>query len=191
MRFVLRLLLSIAVALCVGFGLSYYALTDGRLFGAREIGPWISWPDVGAPSPNPYTRGHLTRDGALQLGRSEGLQFIATTDSAGGPLDLACTYRLDGRVPVSAFWTLAAVNADWVNLSASPTQPAIRSSEVVRDTSGALRVSVGTRLSPYTWLELAGSGAFSLVLTLYDTTALSGSASADLSLPTITRGDCA
>lgn len=191
MRFVLRLLLAIAVALTVGFGLSYYALTDGRLFGAREFGPWVSWPDVGSPAPSPYTRGHIAREGAFQLGRSEGLQFIARTDSTGEPLDLSCTYRLDGRVPVSAFWTLTAVNEDWVNLAATPAQLAIRSSEVVRDNSGSLIVYVGRHLSPYTWLELSGTGPFRLVLNLYDTTALTGAASSDLPLPTITRGECA
>ena len=34
MRFVFYLLMMIAVALGVGFGLSYYALTDGRLKSA-------------------------------------------------------------------------------------------------------------------------------------------------------------
>ena len=53
MRFVLRLLMSIAVALSLGFGLSYYALTDGRLFGAVSLRPWTAWPDIGSPNPNP------------------------------------------------------------------------------------------------------------------------------------------
>src|SRR5690606_12247799 len=103
----------IAVALSVGFGLSYYALTDGRLFGAVQLGPWTTWPDIGSPSPNPYTRGHITREAALQMGRSEGLVFVATSDSAGAPLDRACSYRVDGHVPVSTFWTLVAVDEDW------------------------------------------------------------------------------
>ncbi len=190
MRFVLRLLMSIAVALSVGFGLSYYALTDGRLFGAVSLGPWTTWPDIGSPSPNPYTSGHITRAAALQLGRSEGLQFVAATDSDGATLDLACTYRLDGHVPVSTFWTLTAVDGDWVNLAAPDTDAALRSSEVIRQPDGALRIHVGTQLRPGTWLELAGSGPFSLVLTLYDTTALSSFASSDLTMPSITLEEC-
>lgn len=191
MRFVFHLLLMIGVALGVGFGLSYSALTDGRLFGAVQVGPWITWPDVGAPGPNPYTRAHLTREAALQLGRSEGLQFVAHTDSDGEPLDLACTYRLAGHVPVSTFWTLVAVDADWVNLSAPGADPALRSSDVARTDDGALLVHIGTGLAPYTWLELAGSGPFSLVLTLYDTTALSGFSSTSMNLPSLTREGCA
>jgi hypothetical protein len=189
-RFVLRLLMSIAVALSLGFGLSYYALTDGRLFGAVSLGPWTSWPDIGAPNPNPYTSGHITREASLQLGRSEGLRFVATTDSDGAPLDLACSYRLDGHVPVSTFLTLVAVDADWVNLAAAGTGAALRSSEVVRVDDGALRIHVGTQLRPMTWLELSGTGPFSLVLTLYDTTALSSFVSADMTMPSITLEDC-
>lgn len=190
MRFVLRLLMSIAVALAVGFGLSYYALSDGRLFGAAMLGPWIAWPDIGSPSPNPYTRGHITREAALQLGRSEGLRFVANTDSNGDPLDLACTYRVDGHVPVSTFWTLSAVDEDGVNLAAPDADTALRSSEVVRTPEGAMSIHVGTRLRPGTWLELDGSGPFSLVLTLYDTTALSSFSSPDVTMPSITLEEC-
>jgi hypothetical protein len=190
-RFVLRLLMSIAVALSLGFGLSYYALTDGRLFGAVSLGPWTAWPDIGSPNPNPYTSGHITREASLQLGRSEGLRFVAATDSDGAPLDLACSYRLDGHVPVSTFWTLVAVDTDWVNLAAPGTDAALRSSEVIRATDGAIRIHVGTRLRPMTWLELSGTGTFSLVLTLYDTTALSSFAAADMTMPSITMEDCA
>ena len=191
MRFVLLLLTSIAVALATGFGLSYYALTDGRLFGASEIGPWVSWPDLGSASPNPYSRGHLTREAVLQLGRAEGLQFVATTDSAGNALDLSCTYVLEGHVPVSSVWTLAAVDAEGVNLAASGTELALRSSEIVRNNAGAIVVSIGKVLSPGSWLELAGTGAFSLRLTLYDTTAFSGFGSDNDTMPSITRGKCA
>lgn len=191
MRFVLLLLFAIATALVTGFGLSYYALTDGRLFGAAQIGAWVSWPDLGSDAPNPYTRGHLTREAALQLGRAEGLQFLATTDTAGEALDLSCTYALSGHVPVSSFWTLVAVDAAGHNLAAPGADLAMRSSEVARDNSGAMTVHVGTSLSPGNWLELAGTGPFTLKLTLYDTTAFSSFASGNDTMPTITRGDCA
>lgn len=190
MRFVLLLLTAIAVALATGFGLSYYALTDGRLFGASEIGPWISWPDLGSASPNPYSRGHLTREAALQLGRAEGLQFVATTDSAGEALDLSCSYTLEGHVPVSSFWTLVAVDTKGINLAAPGTDLALRSSEIARTTAGAAIIHVGKTLAPGNWLELSGSGPFALELTLYDTTAFSGFGSDNDTMPSITRGAC-
>ena len=87
MRFLIQLLSMVAVALVVGFGLSYYALTDGRLLGALKVGPWAAWPAVGSASPDPYTRAYLARTGALQLGQGEGLAFTAADDSDGHPLD--------------------------------------------------------------------------------------------------------
>src|SRR5687768_3972664 len=108
----------IAVALSVGFGLSYYALTDGRLFGVARVGPWTAWPDVGSNTPNPYTRGHLAREASLQLGQSEGLQFSADTDSQGEPLTLDCGYRIEGKTPLATFWTLVAVDSFGRNLAA-------------------------------------------------------------------------
>ncbi|WP_375449572.1 DUF1214 domain-containing protein [uncultured Devosia sp.] len=191
MRFVIHLLLMIAVALGVGFGLSYYALTDGRLFGATVVGPWMAWPDVGSAAPNPYTRGHLARVAGLQLGRSEGLQFTATTDSAGDPLTLACAYRIEGTTPLATFWTLAAVDMAGVNLARPGEDAAIRSSTIARPADGSILIHVGTRLAPQNWLELAGSGTFHLVLTLYDTAVFSGLGTETVTMPTIVREACA
>ncbi|WP_169194662.1 DUF1214 domain-containing protein [Devosia sp. MC1541] len=189
MAFVLRLLVAIAVALSIGFGLSYYALTDGRFIAANMLGPWITWQDVGVPNPNPYTRSQIAREGALQLGRSEGLRFTAATDSAGKALDLSCTYRISGRVPISSFWTLSAVDSDWRNLAAPGEDLALRSSELVRDNDRSFRIYVGPHVMPMNWLELAGSGQYELVLTLYDTTAFSGFTN-DTVMPSITEEHC-
>ncbi|WP_316359502.1 DUF1214 domain-containing protein [Devosia sp.] len=190
MRFVFYLLMMIAVALGVGFGLSYYALTDGRLFGVAQVGPWHAWPDVGAHTPNPYTRGHLARTAAFELGQSEGLEFIAAIDSDGEPLTRDCAYRIEGKTPLATFWTLVAVDEDGINVAAPDVAPAMRSSGIARADDGSIIINVGTSLLPQNWLELTGEGPFKLVLTLYDTAAFSGFSS-DASMPSIIRGDCA
>ena len=190
MRFVLYLLMMISVALTIGFGLSYYALTDGRLFGVAQVGPWHAWPDVGANAPNPYTRGHLARMAAFELGQSEGLQFIATTDSDGQPLTRDCAYRILGNTPLATFWTLVAQDEAGINIAAPDVAPAMRSSAIARADDGSIIINVGTHLLPLNWLELTGEGPFKLVLTLYDTAAFSGFSS-DASMPAIIRGACA
>ena len=189
MRFVLYLLMMIAIALGVGFGSSYYALTDGRLFGVVRAGPWTAWPDIGSGAPNPYTRAHLAREATLQLGQAEGLQFTATTDSLGEPLTLSCGYRIEGKTPLASFWTLVAVDRDGRNLAAPDSDPDIRSSEIARTNDGALLINIGTRLMPQNWLELRGQGPFTLKLTLYDTAVFSGFSS-DESMPSIVREAC-
>jgi hypothetical protein len=190
LRFLGHLLTMIGVALCVGFGLSWYALSDGRLFGAMRVGPWITWRDAGAPNPDPYTRAYVSRSGALQLGASEGLQFVATTDSDGQRLDRNCRYRIDGTTPIATFWTLVPIDAD-NKIVARPGGPAaFNSTEVARATDGSLQLYVSKTISPRNWIEITGDGQFSLLLTLYDTQSVSGAGAAPTTLPAIIREAC-
>jgi hypothetical protein len=180
------------VALLVGFGLSWYALNDGRLFGALEIGPWQAWKDVGAPAPDPYTRAFIARSGALELGATEGLQFVATTDSDNRRLDRNCRYRIDGTTPAARFWTLVPVSAEDGAPIARPDGPAVfQSARLSRAGDGSVELYVSKSLAPQNWLEITGEGAFNLVLTLYDTSSLSGVGSEVASLPSIIREACA
>jgi hypothetical protein len=188
-RYVLLLLMMCSVALAVGFGLSWAALTDGRLFGATQVGPWVAWSNVGSSAPNPYTRAHLARAATLPLGQAEGLQFTAVTDSAGEPLTRNCSYRISGRTPVATFWTLAAVDEVGVNIAAENSPPTMRSSRLARTGDGAINITIGTELMPLNWLELSGEGEFRLVLTLYDIAVFSGF-SGPGDMPVITAEGC-
>lgn len=182
----------LGIALTFGFGLSWYALTDGKFFGTVEIGPWSAWRNVGSPAPDPYTRAFIARSGGLELGASEGMQFVANADSDSQRLDRKCSYRIDGKTPVARFWTLTAVEPEsgvLVTRLDGPMDSA--SSRLARAADGSIELYVGKRLSPRNWLELAGDGPFSLVLTLYDTTSLSGVGADMFELPTILREACA
>lgn len=181
-----------AVALAVGFGLSAYALTDGRLFGAARSGPWAAWPEVGEPDPDPYTRAYLSRTGILQLGLAEGVRFVAATDSAGAPLDSACLYRIYGQTPAAAFWTLEATDRAGRNIAASAGLSHLHSEHIARGPGGVADMAVATDLTPGNWLEiLPTEEPFQLVLTLYDVVLYSGTGAATLEMPAILRGDCA
>ncbi len=192
MRFLVHLGAMLVVALAVGFGLSWYVLTDGRLFGALEIGPWTAWRDVGVPSPDPYTRAFIARSGALELGASEGIQFVATTDSDNRRLDRNCRYRIDGTTPAARFWTMVPVAPDNGAPIARPDGPAdFHSARLSRAGDGSVALYVSKSLAPQNWLELTGDGAFDLVLTLYDTSSLSGVGTDAGTLPAIIREACA
>lgn len=190
MRFLIHLALMIAVALGVGFGLSYYAVSDGRLFGAFKVGPWAAWPALGSPTPDPYTLAYLARTGALQLGRSEGLTFVASADSDGHALDRACRYRIAGTTPVASFWTLEAVAPDGSNIARPGGEVALDSRHVARTNDGSMILYVGRSLAPQNWLEIAGQGPFQLRLTLYDPSNVSGAGAAVQVLPAIVKEAC-
>jgi hypothetical protein len=192
LRFLIHLALMIVVALGTGFGLSWYALNDGRLFGAIEIGPWQAWRDVGVPGPDPYTRAYIARSGALELGASEGLQFVATLDSDNRRLDRNCRYRIDGSTPPARFWTLVPVAPDTGAPITRPDGPTdFHSARLSRAADGSIELYVSKTLAPQNWLEIAGDGPFNLVLTLYDTSSLSGSGANVAALPSIIREACA
>lgn len=190
MRFLGHLLAMIAAALAVGFGLSWYALSDGRFFGAIDVGPWAAWRDAGSPTPDPYTRAFVSRNGALQLGASEGLQFVASTDSDGRQLDRSCRYRIDGTTPLATFWTLVPMAPDSTPIARPGGPAAFNSTRIARAGDGSMLLYVSKTLSPYNWLEITGDGAFVLALTLYDTSSFTGIAPAVGTLPSIIREAC-
>ena len=180
----------LVVALVIGFGVSWYALTDGRLFGAVQIGPWLAWTRAGSPAPDPYTRAYLARNGVLQLGLGEGMQFIATTDSDGQPLSRACRYRIDGNTPTATFWTLVPTAPDGAMIARADGPPGFQSARIARANDGSAQLYVSKSLAPLNWLEITGDGPFQLLLTLYDTTVFSSAGTGDNSLPSIIREAC-
>lgn len=190
MGLIFRLLVGLVVALSVGFGASYYALTDGRLFAAVRVGSWAAWPDVGQPMPNPYSRAYLARTGHLQLGYAEGLQFRAYTDDSGDPLDARCQYLVAGKVPGASFWTLVATDPDGANIAASPELPALHSERVARWGDGGLNATIGAEMGPGNWLEIEGTGPFTLALTLYDAVVFSGANTTIEAIPAIEKVSC-
>lgn len=192
MRSLINLVVAVGLALVLGFGLSWYALTDGRLFGTLAIGPWVAWRDVGKPDPDPYTRAFIVRSGALELGASEGMQFTALTDSDNKRLERNCTYRIDGTTPPARFWTLTAIDPETGRLVTRPDGvPNMHSERLARAEDGSVVIRVGTALSPGNWLELSGTGPFALQLTLYDAASLAGLGTEPTSLPAIIREACA
>lgn len=184
-------MLALVTAIVTGFGLSYVALDRGGPVGTMKLGPWIAWTEVGSPEPDPYTRAYIARSGALHLARAEGLRFVARTDSDGETLDLECTYRIDGATPVAAFWTLTATDVTGALVTPPGMDMALHSSRLSRSDDGSATVRVGPQLSAGNWLEVAGTGPYELVLTIYDSSVFSGIGAFQNTLPSITKERCA
>lgn len=178
------------VALLVGFGLSYYALTDGRFFGVFQLGAWTTRPDTGSPEPDPYSRAFIARSGLLHLSRGEGVEFVARTDDDGERLTRDCTYRIAGITPVAAFWTLRAEDDARVNAGAAGSLTYLHSRRLAREADGSFVIHAGGNLSPGNWLELTGEGPFSLILTFYDASFFAGFGTTVSALPAIVRESC-
>lgn len=190
MRFLFHLVLFFSIALGLGFGLSYLALEKGDIYGTLKVGPWVAWTQVGVAHPDPYTRAYISRSGALELARAEGIKFVAKQDSAGQDLLATCTYRIDGTTPETSLWTMVAINSKNANITKPDTSMALRSDHINYEPDGSFALHIGPNLAPQNWLETIPSDSLIFVLTLYDSSVFSGFTSLSNSLPSIFKESC-
>lgn len=191
-----RIPLLVALALAITFGLgtlsAVWALKATIGFGSIALGPWNAFPDAQTTAADPYAKAHRARDGALLLGRAEGLVFRAAQDSGGQGLTARCTYEIAGMTPPARLWTLHATTPDGRPMPVGRNLPAgLNSWTVLRDTDSRIVVQVSAGAQPGNWLAIAPDQPFRLVLTLLDTPTAGSSGVIDLSMPTISRTGCA
>ena len=105
-------------------------------------------------------------------------------------VDTSDDFGPSGGTPVATFWTLVPVAPDGAIITRPDGPLAFNSTRVARATDGSLQLYVSRTLSPRNWLEITGDGPFALVLTLYDTSSLTGVGSGPASLPAIIREAC-
>jgi hypothetical protein len=191
LRTVFVIALSLAIAIGGGAASVWYALKLPEGLGAVAIGPWTTFPDLGTPQADPYSKARIAREGVLSLGLAEGLTFVAQRDSAGEALQRNCTYTIQGVFPPARLWTLYAAETSGAILRNGHRRlPALHSMAVLRHADNSVSVAVGRHPAPGNWVTVSGDGPMSLVLTLYDSPAASSAGIADVALPQITRAEC-
>ena len=190
--------LVIATALAVAFGLgilsSIYALRATVGFGAIALGPWTAFPAAQTVDADPYAKAHRARDGKLLLGGAEGLTFTAATDSENRTLVENCRYEISGITPPARLWTLHAADRNGNPLpGARPDLPTgINAWTALRNADSNFSIRIASSATPGNWLAVPeGKDPFLLVMTLLDTPTAGSSGVIDLSMPGITRLDCA
>lgn len=187
----LLILLSLVVAIGVGSASAWYALDERNAVGAVTVGAWTTFPEIGTPDSDPYSRARVARAGILTLGRAEGLAFVARRDSGGNALRRDCRYTVEGTFPPARFWTLYAADPELHPFDAdSPRVAALHSNDVLRLTDNSIHLSVGSQPYPGNWLRVSGKGPLALVLTLYDTPAGSVTDVSAVELPQVLSIGC-
>lgn len=183
--------LTLAIALIGGAGTVWLALEKDFGFDAITIGSWTALPHYGTPDADPYSRARFSRDADLALGRGEGLIFTARHDSEGRQLAAECDYTIQGSMPPARLWTLYARNASHEIIKIEGGKPAaLHSRSLLRQPDNTIATHVSRHAAPGNWLAITGSGSFSLVLTLFDTSMASSSRIAEVELPEIIREGC-
>ena len=190
-RTVFLAVLVLAIAIGGGAASVWYALQAQEGIGAVNVGGWTTFPELGTPLADPYSKARIAREGVLSLGLAEGLTFVAQRDSGGAALRKNCAYRIEGSFPPARFWTLYAAEPSHAMIrNGHLKSPALQSMQALRSPDNSVGIAVGRHPAPGNWLPVSGNGPMSLVLTLYDSPAASSSGIADLALPAIVKAGC-
>lgn len=187
----LQIIYVLALAAVTGLGTASHALRSQPPLGLVQIGAWTVWPRIGSRDIDPYARAVLARGVHLPLGLGEGLTLIANRDQTGSGLSASCRYAISGAVPTARGWTLTLSDESGQSLPNSKQRTGFSDAEVTRRENGQLAIGLSNEALSGDWLPLPKSGAFTLVLRLYDTP-VSGTAS-ELSagqLPRIEQVSC-
>lgn len=183
--------LIVGIAIVGGAGSVWRMLDTDFGFGSVEIGNWTAFPERGTPGADPYSKARFSREADLSLGYAEGLTFIARRDAGGDALRLDCRYRVEGGLPPARFWTLHARDASGRPIAPRGDRaPALHSYALLRQADNTVTTTVSRHPAPGNWLAVAGTGHFSLALTLYDTAIASSARIAEVELPQVLREAC-
>lgn len=191
MRLLLGTLFALIVAVIVGLGATYLALTRGAAFGALTIGSWTAWPKSGTTDADPYARASIARSGQLPTALGDGVAFVARTDDSGRTLDGRCHVVLSGITPAARYWTMTLYNREGELVANSVHRHDFTSQEVVRRADGSFQIVVAPRAQPGNWLPTSGIERYILMLRFYDTpVGVSTKEGREVSMPTIEMEGC-
>lgn len=192
-RLRLSTLLRIVIAVLIGIILGLLVTIRSLDLASRGtlVGTWRTAPRDGSGRVGPYGLAAVSRAGLLPLGESEGLSFVARTDSGGATLDGRCGYTVEGPMPPARFWTLSLLDPAGFPLANPAERFAFSSAEVLRYDKVPVAVTISPEARTGNWLPTGTQDRFVLMLRLYDTSLTSGGTDfSSLKMPTIARGAC-
>jgi hypothetical protein len=168
-RLLIGFLTSFLIAGAIGLGSTWYALTQNLSFGALSLGAWTAYPRSGTVGIDPYARASIARTGELPVGSGDGIAFLATTDSAGRPLDGRCAVRISGITPPARYFTLTLYKPSGQLVANALDRYGFTSQELVRGSTGDFEIMAAPRVSARNWLPTGGIERYVLVMRFYDT----------------------
>jgi hypothetical protein len=190
-RLLLGTLFLLIVAVAVGLGTTYYALSRGADFGGLTVGHWTAHAKTGTTDADPYARASIARSGRLPLALGDGLTFIAKSDDSNRPLDGRCDVVLSGLTPAARFWTLTLYNTEGDLVANSAHRHGFTSEEIVRHPDGHFDIMVAPRANPGNWLPTGGIERYILAMRFYDTSVgVSTKEGREIPMPTIKTRSC-
>jgi hypothetical protein len=181
---------TLLLALGLGLGTAYWAINGDPPFGSLRLGPWQTWPKLGAPEADPYMRAVIARRSDVPLATGEGMGFTASADNDGRPLDSACSYSIGPVAPVARVWTLTLYDQAGRLPPTELGRRSFTSAEILRDSQDRFSIALARDVQPGNWLQLPAEGPFTVVLRLYDPPGAAGANLEESDMPVIQRLGC-
>ncbi|MBU6282340.1 DUF1214 domain-containing protein [bacterium] len=183
-----RLLATGVLGVALGLGLLWTSLRASA--GSVRNGPWRTDLDIGSTAAGPLTRARIAVGGLLALRNTEAIYFHADTDDEGRTLDGRCDYRVEGRDPGSAWWSVTLYDDTGYLLRNEANRWSVSRSTVARGADGSFSVRVSPTGDGPGWLPSPASGPFNLTLRCYEPGEALRADPGAADLPRIVRGGC-
>jgi hypothetical protein len=155
---------SLAVGAILGVFSVYYAFSKAGVAPVPEQDGW----EQRSAAPNspifPYVLGHYLAEGQLPPPQSA-VDLWRHITADGKELRGDCSVVLEGTIPASRWWTLAAVNKDGI---AEGVRGVLSASSAILEADGSIVIRISIDPQPGNWVTPASGGTYALALTLHD-----------------------
>lgn len=184
---------SVCILLGLGAGAAYAVhQVRGRDMGRQVTnGAWATNTDNGSADASALSRARVALFGLLALPAREAMYFNARTDSAGAPLDGACSYRVSGGELDARWWSVTLYKGEGWLVKNAANRWSVGGNAPIRDPQGKWSFVVSPKQAEGVWLPTGGTPRFDLTLRVYHPKGALLDDPARAQLPTIQKEGCA
>ncbi len=190
MRTLLKWLGVVLAGIALGSGLAIWQIRSSGLGQDIRVGPWTTGSDIGTADADAKTRAIVALRGLLALPKQEARYFTARTDSAGAPLSGKCSYSVSGGAMEARWWSVTLYDREGWLIPNRWNRHSIGSA-AMPDGAIPWQFMISPDERAGAWVPTATEGAFELTLRTYRPRGTLAADPGRVTLPTITKGECA
>ena len=185
----LKIFSVLAVGIGLGLAAKWATVIRGTVGDSVSDGPWRTSLYAGSREGGPYQRARIAVHGLLALSREETIYYTATNDSDGNALDGHCVYQIEGRDPLTRWWSITAFGADDFLMPNTTDRYSVSMNSVARRPDGTFAVTLSKAQVEGNWIPVTGE-RFSITIRLYNPQTAVVADPAHVALPIIKKAIC-
>ena len=185
MKFFLKCLLVLVIALVLGAGSAVVGIKKMIDRSAVSNGPWRALTSAGSHDADMYTRAAVAVGGLFALDKSETIYYTAFHDGAGQLLRSDRVYIMSGSDIDARWWSFTVYGSDHFLIPNDHNRYAYNTANLAREADGSFNVKLGGAATEGNWIPTGESGNFSITLRVYNPSETVYGNLAGVELPTI------